>query len=35
MDLLNSQNFKVAVTQLCAMCNRSETLLRDSLPKTR
>ena len=34
MDLLTSQNFKVAITQL-SMANRSETLLCDSLSKTR
>ena len=33
MDLLTSQNFKVTITQL-SMCNRSETLLCDSLSKT-
>ena len=34
MDLLNSQNFKVAITQL-SMCDRSETLLCDTLSNTR
>ena len=34
MDLLNSQNFKVALLGYL-MCNGSETLLCDSLPKTR
>ena len=34
MALLNSQYFKVAITQL-SMCNRSETLLCDSLSKSR
>ena len=33
MDLLNSQNFKIAISY--PMCNRSETLLCDSLPKSR
>ena len=33
MDLLNSHNFKVAISY--AMCNRSETLLCDSLQKSR
>ena len=34
MDLLSSKNVKVAITQL-SMRNRSETLLCDSLSKTR
>ena len=32
MDLLSSENFKVVITQL-KMCNRSETLLCNSLSK--
>ena len=34
VDLLNTKNFKVAITQL-SMCNRSKTLLCDSLQKSR
>ena len=34
MDLLNSQNFKVAITRLSKV-HRSDTLLCDSLPKRR